>query len=300
MKKFLLYITIFFVFLVAIDKGVGIIARYLIEHANGGDTQKTEYICNKTHEDLLIMGSSRAVRHYDPQIINDSLHISCYNCAYIGCGCITAYGLLQALTNHYAPKYILYEVTPDFDYLKIEDDYSKYAGPLKYYYDTKGVDSIFINIDTFEKYKMMSNMYRYNSKLLQLIAENTAYQTPIPNGFLPEMRLMTTDPDAPECKHYNCNDEYKVKCLKNIVKLCKDKNIKLFFIVSPLYNAANSSDYDFGRTFAQENGIPFIDHLNDTTISKNISYFYDPLHMNIDGANTYTKKIIPELRAILK
>ena len=91
----------------------------------------------------------------------------------------------------------------------------------------------------------------------------------------------------------------KVKCLKNIVKLCKDKNIKLFFIVSPLYNAANSSDYDFGRTFAQENGIPFIDHLNDTTISKNISYFYDPLHMNIDGANTYTKKIIPEPRAIL-
>lgn len=298
MKKFIINLSIFFVVLIAVDVCFGFISNYLIKHAAGGEIQKTEYICNGTSEDLLIMGSSRAVRHYDPKIISDSLGVSCYNCAYIGCGCITAYGLLQALTSHYSPKYILYEVTPEFDYLKVEEDYSKYLGPLKLYSSVRGVDSIFSSIDPMEKYKMNSNMYRINSKLLQLVAENITKQNFISNGYLPECRLMATEPDDEVTKRYNCNDDYKVKCFNNIIQLCKRDKIKLVFIVSPLYNAEKSSEFDYCKELAHKYNIPFINHFNDSTINRNKDYFYDPVHMNVVGANAYTRNIIPELRAV--
>lgn len=300
MKKFLLHIAAFVACLIVLDLTIGLLSEFLIKHATTGETQRNEYICNHTSEDLLIMGSSRAVRHYNPEIISDSLNLSCYNCAYVGCGCITAYGLLRTITQHYSPKYILYEVTPDFDYLKVQEDHTKYIGALKNYYDVDGVDSIFINIDPSEQYKMQSKMYRINSKLLGIISENLSRGGSISNGFLPDNSTMTKEPVLPAPKQQLEYDDFKMKCFNNFVALCKEKNIKLVFAVSPLYKIDNSNEYDYCRGVANKNGIPFISHYNDTTLNRNMNYFADYEHMNLTGANIYTKSVIPELRELFK
>ena len=86
MKKYIAKIFIFFVIMVSLDVVVGVLSDYLVTNAKSGATQKSEYICEKTKEDILIFGSSRAVHHYNPLIIQDSLNMTCYNCGYDACG----------------------------------------------------------------------------------------------------------------------------------------------------------------------------------------------------------------------
>ena len=61
---------------------------------------------------------------------------------------------------------IIYDVNPSFDLLVGENN-SKYLGWLRSEYENYDVKQIFEDIDSTEKYKMQSMMYRYNSKFLQ-------------------------------------------------------------------------------------------------------------------------------------
>ena len=61
-------------------------------------------------------------------MISDSLGVSCYNAGESGCGIILAYGRLLMILERYTPKAIIYEVTPDFDYLDGKDNHKYLVG----------------------------------------------------------------------------------------------------------------------------------------------------------------------------
>ena len=115
MKKFLLKVVLFLACVVIMDLVFGYGFSWLRSHAKGGSTANCEYIANRVEEDIIILGSSRATHHYIPQIIEDSLGMSCYNCGEEGNGVILAYGRLKMLTNRYKPQLILYEITSGYD-----------------------------------------------------------------------------------------------------------------------------------------------------------------------------------------
>ena len=81
---------------------------------------------------IIILGSSHAVRHYVPSVIQDSLGLTCYNCGEPGCGIIPAYARYKMVAERNKPKLVIYEVTPGYDYL-VSDDYSKYLGKVRQY-----------------------------------------------------------------------------------------------------------------------------------------------------------------------
>ena len=300
MKKYIIGILIFFFCFWGADRLVGHISDYLVEHAISGNTQKNEYICDHTNEEILIMGSSRAVHHYDPRIIEDSLGMSCYNCGYDGCGSVTAYGLLKILSSRYSPKVIIYEITPGFDYLKIDKDNTKYLGPLKNYYDRDGIDSIFMTVSPTERWKMCSYMYRMNSKALQMLSENIVKRNETIKGFHTKEKSMSYEPDIDETHKELEFDDVKINCLRKIISLCKKHKIKLVFSVSPSYNKTDSYKYAYAENLAKVNNIPFISHYSDTLINRNKDNFYDQVHMNMKGAQIFTRKIVCELKTIIE
>lgn len=286
--------------MIALDKGIGLAAVYLIDHAKSGATYKNKYICDRTSEDILIMGSSRGVHHYDPRIIQDSLRLSCYNCSYEGCGSITALGLLQVMKERHLPKIIIYDVYPRFDYLDIGDDYSKYLGSLKYFYDRKGVDSLFQIACPSERWKMKSWIYRLNQTSLQIVADNiTADRGGYFCGYAPKSGKMKQDVNVNE---YTTNDidPIKAKCFNGIIQLCKENNVTLILCASPCYKRSSDHEFEYVRKIAISNDIPFYSHFCDQDYSFNIDYFYDSVHMNEDGATLFTKRIIKEIRPQLQ
>lgn len=299
MKKFIVNIFVFAMLIIALDIAISYAAGYMIDHAKSGATEKNKYICDRTTENILIMGSSRGVHHYDPRIIQSSLGMTCYNCAYDGCGSITAYGLLRVLLEHYTPKVVVYDVMPVFDYLTYEKDNSQFLGTLKYFYDRDGIDSLFIKVNPNEQWKMKSWLYRLNSKSIQLLTENLMNRNDNVQGYMPQKRRMNYEPEISETRKVLEYDSLKVECFNRIIDICKERGIKLILSISPSYKKTDDYEFEYAKTLAKQKGIEMITHYCDTAINRNKDYFYDSVHMNEIGATEYTKMITNEIRAIL-
>lgn len=300
MKNFIFKILLLIVILLIIDKSIGIIFQFMQHHSKGGDTGRMEYIANRMNQDILIFGSSRAIHHYNPQIIEDSLQMSCYNCGKDGNGIIFSYGMYRLFKDRYTPKVIIYDVLDDFDLIN-KDNNEKYLEWLRYYYNKPGIDSIFINVDKNEKYKMISQMRRYNYKFIQVASD---YITPTQQdikGYRPLEGTIKYEP----IKNNNSNksiqyDNLKLEYFKLFIKDCKEKGTKLIFMVSPQYKGEKKQSYEAIIKLAKEENIPFFYHYDENEISSNKKYFKDSMHMNKYGAEKYTKKIINEIKTYLK
>ena len=97
MKRFVIRLIAFLFVMLTIDRGFGMVMNYLQENAKGGYIGHHNYILQRANEDILIFGSSRALHHYNPQIVIDSLGMNCYNCGQDGNGIILFYGWWQII-----------------------------------------------------------------------------------------------------------------------------------------------------------------------------------------------------------
>jgi len=296
MKKFISKVLLFLLGLVVIDTLVGIGARYLVVHAKGGDTGLNNYICHRMRDDCIIFGSSRGMHHYDPNIITDSLGMSCWNCSLDGNGIILMYGRYKMLSARYTPKVLIYDVQTSFDLL--EGDDHTYLGALRYYYDEPGIDSIFWSVDKTERLKMLSNCYRYNSQWLQLLSDNVHPLRSDDKGYRPMDKTMAYRRNATPKKREEQYryDPIKLHYLERLVKACKVRGTRLVFAISPLYNAHDDAVYQPLKSLCRRYHVPLLNHYCDRHFVDNADYFYDSVHMNRTGATRYTKMLVRELK----
>ena len=295
MKKFLLFLLkvgLFFLVLIIVDRALGWVFAYMGEHAKGGYVGHHVYVTDKANEDILIFGSSRAIHHYNPQIISDTLGMTCYNCGQDGNGIVLFYGLWQMINERYKPKMIIYDVSTDFDLFEGESN-QKYLGWLRMDYDRPGVKQIFAVIDPTEKYKMMSMLYRYNSKFMQNI---TDFIHPIfgieGNGFLP----LNGEIDKMKIREVNGYHERRTVDSLKIVFLNKlineTKGVELVFVASPAWYKAVESDYLPIKELCEQRNIRFLDFSNNEKYVHQYEWFKDGTHLNAKGADEFTRDLI--------
>lgn len=142
MKRFLIQVVAFLVIVAAVDLASGFVFRHIESKAKDGFTYRDNYICDVLATDVLVSGSSRCVRHYNPQIITDSLGLTCYNSGQMGNGIILNYGRLRMVGERRKPKVIIYDLHPGFDLLVGDDDH-RYLTWLKSHYEREGIADIF-------------------------------------------------------------------------------------------------------------------------------------------------------------
>lgn len=298
MKKFVGKVLLFLVGLVFLDFLVGMGGKYLVSHAKGGDTGLSNYICRQMKDECIIFGSSRGMHHYDPNIISDSLGMSCWNCSMDGNGIVLMYGRYKMLSSRYTPKVLVYDVFSGYDL--IAGDNNTYLGRLRYYYDEPSVDSIFWSVDEKERFKMMSYCYRYNSQWLQLISDNIHPLQSDDKGYKPVDSKMAYVPNKNEDKkEFYQYDSLKLYYLKKLARDCKANGTKLVFAISPRYDTHKDDIYRPLKMICEEFQIPLINHYCDDDFVNNMDYFYDSMHMNRTGATKYTQKFVGELEKII-
>ena len=297
MKKFLLKVLLFFALVVVMDFAFGYVFLWLRTHAKGGSTANCEYIANRTNEDIIILGSSRATHHYVPQIFEDSLGMTCYNCGEEGNGIVLAYGRFKLLTKHYHPKLIIYEVTPGSDYIKSES-YSKYLGYLRQYYNDSDIKQLFrVFGGQFVSIKMQSKMFQNTSKLLPNVVDNIIFRdnkkgyAPL-NGSMKAGLEQKQEPE-PELKV----DSLKLAYIEKLILDARNSEIPLVFVVSPRYN--ESSDmlkYQPIIYLCEKYGVPFLNYKDYPPIASDSYYFQDIGHMNHFGAEAFTNVIVEKIK----
>ncbi len=296
MKKFFLCLGIFALIFLACDFIVGLTGNALMESAKGGTLKKKMYICNEAKEQVLVFGSSRAYRHYDPRVIEDSLSLSAYNCGLSANGIIGEYGFYKILNSRYNPEVVIYDIFPAADLLL--GDNRQYLSELRYFYNRTGVDSLFWNVDWTERVKMKSRMYRYNSVFPTILREYIHPKNKFVDGFVLTNKQMPAEISPLRKSVEFVYDSLKLECVERLIHDCNGKST-LVFAVSPMYENTDDAELEPFKILCGKYGITLLNHYTDSAFVFRRDYFYDRLHMNGTGATEYSKVIAHEIRELL-
>lgn len=295
MKKYIRNIILFFLAIVVVDMLFGVACQYLNDHSKGGGIRSRYYVCKESDEEVLVFGSSRAKHHYVPDIIEDSLKMTCYNTGEDGNGIILCYGFLKMITQRYSPKFILYDVSR-FDIY--EDDNMKYLDLMKPYYREPGIDSIFWRVSPKTRYMMLSEMYRYNTTCLRVLGN---YMHPISNthkGYSPMKGVMNYEPEVNERKK-GMVDETKLYYFEQFLQLAQIKGVKVICLGSPYYGIdVNDGFYKPVIDLCKNYNVPFLDYTDEPNTKGKI-YFNDRTHLNYEGSHIYTSIVAERIRGLI-
>lgn len=294
MKTFLWKIGLLSLIVIFADRAIGYGLNYITSNIRVGGQGRDNYIANGAKEKILVFGSSRAVHHYNSQMIEELMGKSCYNCGDDGSGIILSYGRLLMVKERYQPTIIIQDVYPEFDLMK--NDNHKYIGWLKVHYNRECIHPIFEDVDRTEKYKMMSHLYRFNSRFLQNVI---TYITGIANddgikGFRPlEGNIDKMKLKIDNKKGLGSFDSLKLDYVNKFIDLAE--GAKLYFVVSPIWYGMDSLQIKPLYEICKKRGIPLIDYSNREKYVHHNEWFKDGTHLNAHGADEFTRDLINEI-----
>lgn len=302
--KVLSNIVVLLSILVIVDYLVGFLgdryARWLNNRPRNSDAALVNYNLNAAVPDVAIIGSSTAICHYDPVIIHDSLlnitgeELEVFNMGMSKQKMAYNYYALKCLLERKAPKIVIEDVWASN---LSASDFPKYYEEMRPYVNTNhNIYELLKSHDAYD-FKMKCNMYCFNTELVKLIMASTKPQGA--NGYKPSTFTMDRV-DKLSDKDTSGLESLSVKEFDDMIKLCKDYDVKLFVVLSPAIRSSDTTSvsYLYMKNKCEENGIPFLDYSNDKRFYQT-RYFADPLHMNRYGAEFFSSILMNDLMKYL-
>jgi hypothetical protein len=299
--KYIVKIAIVLIIVVFVDFLSGVIFEKVYQKSPSGICYQENYIMNKTNQDLLIFGSSRAAYHYIPKIMKDSTGLSVYNCGREGSGIYYHYGVLLATLKRYKPKVILLDI--DYrDFYQHEGifglDILEEHNPF-YHKISKEFDSLLVLKGFKEEIKLQSNLYRYNSKAFKMITSHFAGGRGNVDGFRSKNGTWKNSISRLKTDKLIL-DKNKIETIRKFICKTKENNIILILTISPYFANTPKNLYKTLQDLASEKKIGYVSHLQDSTFKNNPKLFNDVLHLNLKGATIFSNKVASEVKNYLK
>lgn len=198
------------------------------------------------------------------------------------------------------------------DYEPFEDRYYSvlYANTIpgySYVHDVQAQDKITNPVKHYPWYGIFMDLWHLCSKgkgksmtedEMAKDAENRI------NGWLKEFALK--DFNTPLSLWNKDNISCALEYLQKIIDFCRERNITPVLIVPPVYKSLNdkfcaeAKELLFGdfEHLAKENGVNFINYLDDPQFVNERTMFRDSYLMNNNGAKAFTKRILTDLKLI--
>jgi hypothetical protein len=296
---FIFKLVVLFLIVLAIDFAVGNILGYFYFKQESGLQYRTTYSIEKTKAEVLVFGSSRANHHYSPEIFEKQLDLTFYNVGRDGSSILYHDAILKGILKRYIPKIVILDINQG-EFAQNVESYDRLSSLLPYYKSHPEMDSIIELKSKYEKLKLLSSVYPYNSLLFTILLGNTELNKlrkgdndgyiPLQNEWCRPVTLNRNEPNY-------LIDSLKVKYYQTFINECKHSKIQLFIVFSPIYLKYKYTDYSvvIGKTIAKKNNILFFDYTNDTTFINHANLFSDKEHLNDEGAKLFSKKIIEQI-----
>jgi hypothetical protein len=288
-----------FIIVTILDFGIGRVLKAFYFRETSGLDYRTTYSIEKTRADVLIFGASTATHDYIPGTFEKRLNLSAYSVGRDGFSVLYDYAVLKAILKRYTPKIVILDFVND-EFYQSQDSYDRLSSLLPYYKTHPEIDSIVDLRGPYEKYKMISNIYPYNSLVLTISAGNSEFnkkrQEDI-NGFVP---LYTTWRDPIKFANSFLNDDVdsnKVRMYESFIRDCVNANVELYIISSPLFVKPDyvNNSVALGKAIAEKYKVRFFDYSQDTAMLNNRNLFADIAHLNVSGATVYSNKIVDRM-----
>lgn len=301
MRKLFAKILLVLALFAAFDVLGGYVLDQLLKHSPDGRYYKTRYSLKVCNEDVVVIGSSRGEINYVSQIIEDSLGMSCWNASRGGQGTPYFRAIQEGILSRYAPKVVILNI--DDNDLETPPNYD-HAGVLRPFYQScPEIRPIIDKTSRFEWLLMKSRLYAYNSSFYYLIRpyfiQGLDGKTS-DKGWKPRLDKMSGEiggPVTPEPPRVQLNKE-SVALFDTLVHKFRERGCKLFFVVSPNYGrtVSASSAIEYLRKTSRENDIPLFVYSNDTSFITRPDFFVDPDHLNVEGAQLFTKRLVGQIK----
>lgn len=293
MRSFIIKGVILAILLIGADRLIGYGLKWMYDNQKDEEYFYASEAMERQQCDIVILGSSRARNHYNPKILSDSLGLSCYNAGRSGYFLMYQSAQLQVMLSRYTPKWVILDIVP-YDFTG-GNNYDRLSALLPYK-NHKETHRFLKMRSRFEMWKCLSEIYPYNSMFLKLIPNLKDRGTFNKNGFQPLYGFYKGE------KGMNDNDNIKtdtdkVEEFKRIIKLCKDKEIKLTIITSPFYAdyKKQTSTTLLVKQICDEEGIRYFNFLNDKDFD-DINLYHSVDHLNANGSNKFTRKLAKRLK----
>lgn len=245
-----------------------------------------------TNEDILIFGSSRAYHHYNPEIFEKELGLTCFNVGYGGQNIYYHLAILKSALKRHKPKVVILDLFYiDFQFTKVEHDKEKLAVFLPFVHKSEVMNQAVLMRGFNENIKIISSIYPFNSKQLHMLRNNLMESRSDYNGFVGLTRSWNKNIENQDFGDYTIDND-KLKAIFEFIDLCKVNNINLLLNVSPHFAVVNNKSIylELSQLIEQKYGILIENYENDKELMNNI-YFADPFHLNLYGANNFSKKV---------
>lgn len=281
------------------DRIIGAVFHRLYLSQTSGWEYRTKYSIEDTKADMLIFGASRAQQQYNPLYFEERMHQTCYNVGRDGEPIFYYYAVLQGILSRHLPKTIILDMEHGV-FKESQLSYDRMSILLPFYKSHLEMRSIIDLRSPYEKYKLQSSIYPYNSMLLKIVKGNMKSgnkEKEDINGYVPLLRSLNEPARTVNLsKPYNL-DSNKLNCYKAFIYDCKKANIKLYIVNSPYYfnSIGKDTSMEIVKNIAYKNSIDFIDFSKDEFFLKSPHLFDDTVHVNLAGSKIFSNKVIDSI-----
>lgn len=263
----------------------------------------------RINADIVVYGSSRAMVHMDPAIIQDSMSASCYNLGINGHNFWLSYLRHKELLKfNKKPKLIIYSV--DVFTLTKRPDLFNADQFLPYMLNNKDVELATKDYKGFSYYDYHLPLLRYTGKyktiggIVKYMIRPTASDSGRYRGYSSQDHAWNDDLAKAKRKFSDFRvdmDSTSVNLFDKFIRECKSEGIELVFVYTPEY--IEGQEFVKNRSeilgtfqhFADKYNLKFFDYSADS-ISFDKKYFYNASHLNKDGAELFTSKLVNDLK----
>ncbi len=264
--------------------------------------------------EILITGSSRALAHYDPSIIQSITGKTTYNLGLNGSHTDMQLALLKAYLKHNAKPEIVVHNLDTHSLLSTEDDlyhpglYMPYLAEQDLYKALKDVrpDAWKWKWIPLYGYAVEDMNFTWVDGLKGFFGINPPEDFFL--GYNPRKPIWTDEFEHLKESHPNgvrvgINAKGE-EAMRNLIELCREQGIKLILVYSPEYHEMQDLTINRAEIFAKFEDIakryqvPFWDY-SKSPLSQNRKYFNNSQHMNVDGATEFSRDLGDRIAAFI-
>ena len=278
-----------------LDFSLGSLLKILYFKQESGLQYRATYSIEKTEAKVLIFGSSTANHNYQPEIFQQRLNTSVYNVGADGSSIFYDYAVLKAILARHKPNMIILSFDRT-EFVKNQASYDQLTVLLPYYQDHKEIRSLIMLKSPYEKYKLLSHIYPYNSSVFTMVGGNMDFNKKRMediDGYVPLDKIWTEklEPGGSLVAEI---DTVKIDFFKSFIADCLDHNVKLYIISSPIFikPGSTSNSILLGKEISKSLNVPFFDFSEDSVFLNNRESFADISHLNDVGARIFSEKVI--------
>lgn len=298
-KKRIVYLFSFIFIIILLDCVIGSALEYFYFKETSGLHFRTTYSIDSTEAETIIFGASRANHHYVPEVFEETLNMSYYNTGRNGTGILYQLAVLKSVLKRHKPKLIILDFYEGFDYNPAS--YERLSSISPYYRKNEDVKEIVNLKGPYEKFKMFSRIYPYNSQLLTIAIGNMKFNKKRKKdikGYIALNGKWKKSLDTITYKPYEL-DSVKIMAFKEFVALAKESGSAVAVVYSPIFRYENDDmiKLKICRNVCYENEIQFISFSNNEFFLSNKEMFQDISHLNHSGATIFSEILVKKLNS---